>query len=516
MIAYGSLFLHLGSLPLSGADEPRYAQIAREMHESGNWVTPTLQGKPWMEKPPLYYWITSPLFYFFKSAETAARTGPAVCALVAAIAVFYLGAALCSNMAGALSAVILLASLGYAGFGRSASTDMPFTCCFTIAMALLAAAARKDIGPKVLAAYVFLGLSVLGKGPVAIILAVGIGLCFWYWDERGGLIRRWLVMPGAVVCAAISIPWFWLAFRQNGYSFIATFFINHNIARFVTDIHHHSQPFYYYIPVLLALMFPWSGWLLLLILRSPVEGLRRWRQWDPSTVFLTCWFLVPIIFFSLSDSKLAGYILPSLPPLALILGIHLSRKLEGNTGLSGLRAAMGLHLALSAAMAIAAPIYFQKECGGSWKVGVLLSVAIMIPAVFAFGFGLRGSCMRAFKATALQGLIVLISTVLFAFPVLGAYHTTREIAYQALNLRKAGELIATYRFFHHSLFYYTGYQIAEELNDSEELRKFAQTHPNSLVVTEAIRLRDISGSAGLSVAILGRQGDLILLRISPK
>jgi hypothetical protein len=124
--------------------------------------------------------------------------------------------------------------------------------------------------------------------------------------------------------------------------------------------------------------------------------------------------------------------------------------------------------------------------------------------------------MRAFKATALQGLIVLISTVLFAFPVLGAYHTTREIAYQALNLRKAGELIATYRFFHHSLFYYTGYQIAEELNDSEELRKFAQTHPNSLVVTEAIRLRDISGSAGLSVAILGRQGDLILLRISPK
>ena len=161
-----------------------------------------------------------------------------------------------TRLAGMLGASMLLTSLGFAGFGRSASTDMPFTCFFTLSMAILAVAIEKDLGRKVLWAYVFLGLAVLGKGPVALILAVGIGLCFWFFDEEEATLRRWHLFPGVLITAAVSIPWFWLAFRQNGYAFIATFFINHNLARYITDIHHHSQPFYFYLPVLLALFFP--------------------------------------------------------------------------------------------------------------------------------------------------------------------------------------------------------------------------------------------------------------------
>ena len=90
-ISSGSLFFHLGSLPLTGADEPRYARIAQEMHERGAWITPELEGKPWLEKPPLYYWITSPLYSIFSSPETASRVGPALCALIAALAIFWVG-----------------------------------------------------------------------------------------------------------------------------------------------------------------------------------------------------------------------------------------------------------------------------------------------------------------------------------------------------------------------------------------------------------------------------------------
>ncbi len=514
LISLGSLFFRLGSLPLSGADEPRYARIAQEMYERGDWVTPTLEGRPWLEKPPLYYWLTIPLYATPAARETIARIGPAVCALITALAIFWLGTRLGNRPAGMFGATILLTSLGFIGFGRSASTDMPFTCCLSLALAILAAAVERDIGLKVLAAYVFLGLAVLGKGPVAIILAVSIGGLFWLLSERSGILRRWHIFPGLIITAAVSVPWFWLAFKQNGYAFIATFFINHNLARFVTNIHHHSQPFFYYIPVLLMLFFPWSGWLIMLTGKCPIAELRRWRQWNPNMVFLTCWFLLPIVFFSLSDSKLAGYILPSFPPLALILGMRISRWIEDPGASSKLRASMAVHLVFSAAMAMGAVFYFQKEYGGSWRVGLLVGFAILIPALFAFGF--RAQCARAFKATALQGVIILIAVAQFAFPVLGAYHSAREIAHQAIALREAGEPVVTYRFFHHSLHYYTGYQIAEDLRDFGALHEFAQKHPRALVLTKSDALQDIVGSKDFSATLLGKQGSFHLLRLLPR
>jgi 4-amino-4-deoxy-L-arabinose transferase-like glycosyltransferase len=511
-ISLGTIFFRLGSLPFAGADEPRYARIAQEMHDGGNWITPRLEGKPWLEKPPLYYWITAPFYSIIGSRETAARIAPGLCALISAIAVFWLGSVLYGRLAGFLGAIILLTSLGFASFGRGASTDMPFTCCFTLAMAVLAAAAEIKLGLRVLVAYVPLGLAVLGKGPVAIILAIGIGIFFWLWDERGGIFRRWQIVPGFIISVVISVPWFWLAFKQNGYAFISTFFINHNLARFVTDIHHHSQPVYYYLPVLLGLIFPWTGWLLMLPWRSPIKAIRNWRQWNPGMVFLALWVLVPIGFFSLSDSKLVGYILPSIPPLALILGIRIARQIDGRGEPSKFHASLRLHLVISIVMAIAAPYFFSKEYGGHWGIGLILAIAILVPAIFAFAFKADGK--RAFAATALQGLIILIAVAQFAFPVLGSYHSTREIAQEALILRKNGEPIITYRFFHHTLFYYTGYQVAGDMKDSEALDQFMKMHSSSLVVTNYEGLGDLSGYDDLSITLLGEQGNFRLLRIS--
>jgi 4-amino-4-deoxy-L-arabinose transferase-like glycosyltransferase len=516
-ISGGSLFFCLGSLPLCGADEPRYARIAQEMREQGSWITPLLEGKPWLEKPPLYYWITAPLYSVFSIKETAARFGSSICALISAIAVFQLGSVLWSRIAGLAGASILLTSLGFVGFGRSASTDMPYTCFLTLAISLLAAAVRRDTGWKILFAYVFLGLSVLGKGPVAVLLAIGIGLCFWFLDECGVALRNWRIMPGIVIAAAVSLPWFWLAFRQNGFAFISTFFINHNLARYITGIHHHSQPTLYYLPILLGLFFPWSGWFTLLFSKSPLQGFRRRREWDPAMVFLVCWAIFPLIFFSISDSKLPGYILPSLPPLALILGVRISRAFDGlrePAARSRLRAVAGLHLALSATIAVAVTVFFQREYGGNWRTGLILAAAILVPALFSFGFGLMGKCVQAFSATVLQGLIIIVALTQFAFPVLGAYHSTREIAQRALDLRQSGEPIITYRFFHHSLNYYTGYQIAGKMDDVPSLARFAREHPASLVITDVRGMQDISGAREFLISSLAEQGDFRLMSLS--
>lgn len=516
LISLGTLFFRLGSLPLSGNDEPRYARIAEEMYEHGRWITPMLEGRPWLEKPPLYYWLTVPFLSLFGANEITARIGPAFCALITALVVLWLGWRLWTPAAGLIGGSILLTSLGFAGYGRSVSTDMPLTACLTASLAILAAAAvgRHIATWKVMAAYVFLGLAVLAKGPVAVALAGGIGFFFWCLDERGVSLRRWHVVPGLMLTAAVSIPWYWLAFRQNGFAFISTFFINQNIARYVTNIHHHSQPLYYYLPVLIALLFPWSGWLILLVPKSVAGEFRRWRQWNPSALFLACWFLFPMLFFSLSDSKLAGYILPALPPLALLLGVRLSAWIGNESGRSRLRAAMWVYLMLSLAMAAGAPIFFWKDYGGNWKTGLLLSVTILGPSLFAFGYGIRSNWTRAFRATLLQGFLLVLSIAQFAYPVIGVYLSSRDVARQALELRQDGEPIVTYRYFNHSLNYYAGYQIADGLQDPESMNRFARGHPCFLVVTEAKHLPSLLSLQGLPVSLLGEQGKLRLLRVN--
>lgn len=484
------------------------------MRDRGSWVTPLLEGKPWLEKPPLYYWMTIPVYSLGHVSETYARLGPSLCALIAAAAILWLGSSLWPGPTGLIGASVLITSIGFAGYGRSATTDMPFTCCFTISMAIFAAAARKDLGWRVLAAYAFLALAVLGKGPVAIVLAVGIGICTWFLDESQVVAKRWKVVPGMFLVAALSLPWFWMVFSQNGFGFIATFFVNHNIARYLTGIHHHSQPVYYYLPALVGLLLPWSGWLVLLISGSPLKAVRRWRQWDPSMLFLGCWVLFPLVFFSFSDSKLAGYILPSIPPLALLFGIGFSRAIEGGVENSRLKIAAAVQLLFSTAMAIAVPIFFNREYGGSWKTGLLISAAAWIPALISFGCAIRGKWVQAFGATVLQGLMITLTVAQFAFPLLGAYHSTKDIAATAMEMRQPGEPIITYRFFHHSLHYYTGYQVEGQLTDSKSLVRYAGEHPTFLVVTNVQGMAELSRMKGIAVSPLGSQGDFRLVRVS--
>jgi 4-amino-4-deoxy-L-arabinose transferase-like glycosyltransferase len=510
----GSIFFRLGSLPLSGPDEPRYARVAKEMHEHGRWITPTLQGKPWLEKPPLYYWATIPVLSFLHEDEQAARMAPALGALLVALTVFGLGSMLWTRLAGLLAGSILLTSLGFVGFGRSASTDMPFTCCFTLAMAILAAALKKNLGiATITCGYAFLGMAVLGKGPVALILAAGIGTCVWFLDEKGMALRRWRILLGSIVTAAISLPWFWLAFRQNGYSFISTFFLNHNVARYVTGIHHHSQPVYFFIPVFIALMFPWSGWLVLLI-KSPMKEFRRWREWDPIMIFLHCWAIFPIIFFSFSESKLAGYILPSFPPIALIMGMRFSKLLDDNPeNARQMKIGSYISTGFSLAFAIAAPIYFDKEYG-NYRIGLLIGSVILIASLIGFVLNQWNRNKRIFEVCAIQGLLAIIIIVQLAFPTVGAYHSAREIALKALEVQRKGEPIITYGYFHHSLNFYTGYTIAGDIYDPGTIYRFAQKYPSSLVVTTIDGPKTLLGIPDFSFTLVGRQGNLRLFRLT--
>ena len=513
IIAAGTLFFRLGGLPLLGADEPRYARIAGEMMLENRWVTPVLEGRPWLEKPPLYYWLTIPIFRVAGQGEATARLAPALAAFWTALVIYWLGSTLWSRLAGLIGGSALLTMVGFAAFGRSASTDMPMTACMTTGLAVLAAAAvREDLaGWRVLAGYVFLGLAILAKGPVALILATGVGACYWALNSRMRL-RRWHPVAGLVIVLAVSLPWFWLAFRQNGFGFILVFLINHNLARYVTDIHHHSQPFFYFVPITLGLIFPWSFWLLFSASGAGLRRLRQWREWNPANLFLACWILFPLVFFSISRSKLPGYVLPILPPLALVLGATYAGWIEG--GRPSKRGAAVVHLLGSAAVGAGVMFALRTRYGAGWEPGALIALLTLLPALAAGIAAVHGRWRTAAVASTVQGMAAVMVFVLVASPYLARVLSARDIALAALSNRANGEEIVTYKYSHHSLDYYTGYRVASDIESPSELAQFAEKQHRFLVVTQQRWLPELRQLKCCTIRRLAGQGPLRLIRVT--
>lgn len=321
-------FSHLGALGLVGPDEPRYAWIARAMAESGDWVTPRLYGQPWFEKPVLYYWGAALSFKLFGVSEAAARLPSAISALLATLSLAWLALRVYGAPTARWFLLLLPCSVAMIGFSHSAATDMPFSSMLTIAMvsaAVVLRLTRNEHTPvlprtpwlSLLLFGFFLGLAVLAKGPAALILCGG-AIFFW-----GSFTKRWrdllrLLHPLAIAAfCGIALPWYILCTRRNP-DFFRMFIIEHNVKRYLTTEFQHIQPFWFYAPVLLVALLPWTA----MLLWSAVVGVRRWtrtRRVQDSTAFLICWAVFCVAFFSTSHSKLPGYILPAVPAVGLLM-----------------------------------------------------------------------------------------------------------------------------------------------------------------------------------------------------
>ncbi|HXQ24856.1 MAG TPA: phospholipid carrier-dependent glycosyltransferase [Candidatus Acidoferrales bacterium] len=341
------LFGNLGAIGLVGPDEPRYAWIARAMAQTGDWVTPRLYGQPWFEKPILYYWAAAAGFHLRLPAEWAARLPSALAALAAALAIGWLGRKHYGGDTSSLASPALLAPLLFSssvaaiGFARSAGPDMLFAASITLAMASAArlfrragalrgesATSRSDSLPLLLFGC-FLGLAALAKGPAAVVLAGGtIGL----WAIATGQWRAAFRAAHPVAIAAfcvVALPWYVVCALRNP-DFIRVFIFQHNFQRYLTPLFQHRQPFWFFGPILLLALLPWTA----LLWPATEEALRMWREhsWKNSPgLFFACWTAFPVLFFSLSQSKLPGYILPAIPPMALLLAVALARATGTNS-----------------------------------------------------------------------------------------------------------------------------------------------------------------------------------------
>ena len=348
-ILYGQIPLLGGDgLGLVGADEPRYAQIAREMlvrFDSAHslkaklsaCVTPYLYGHPWLEKPALYYWRAMFVFQDFGVHDWAARLPSASFAFIM-VALIYLHMRRFRPGGHLDAALITVACVGMIGFARGASTDMQMAA--PLAIGLLGWYAWYETGSKfwLFDIYFFTGVATLAKGPVAPFLALAIVAAFAFLRREWSILGRSIWWPGILLYLAIVLPWF-IAVQHQNPTFFREFFLEHNLERFATNRFEHQQPFWYYLVVVLLALMPWT----VIAMRALFDGIRtsvcEWRErhsavckpcasqpGDAFPEFLVLWALIPIIFFSFSQSKLPGYILPSIPPITILTGDYLFRR----------------------------------------------------------------------------------------------------------------------------------------------------------------------------------------------
>ena len=413
----GFLFFYgLGAFGLLGADEPRYAKVAREMLERHDWITPTLQGKPWLEKPVLYYWQAIASYSVFGVTDQTARLPAAFDAalMIAAIYFFLRRFRPGTEEDGAL---ITAGSAAVVAFARAAATDMPLAATFTIA--LLAWYAWYESGKRIYLAafYVFLALGTLAKGPVAPALAAVIVLVFAAAKRDWRAAFRTLWIPGIALFLAVALPWY-IAVQLRNPEFFRVFILEHNLARFSKDVYHHRQPFWFYIPILLLSLMPWTLWLILAIVERVrliwAEGKSAFAAAEDSwQLFLLIWLLVPAVFFSASQSKLPGYILPAIPAGALLVSEYLAARRTQETRMSLPLAAV--HGALCGLLVFGAlsAASIQMNHRLVWATGT--AVASAIAAVLAVGIAaalLSRNGFRLLRSATMLAIVVSVGVIL--------------------------------------------------------------------------------------------------------
>ncbi len=350
------------TIPLLGPDEPRYAQVAREMFQRNDWVTPTLGGFDWFEKPALLYWLQIVSYKIFGVSEFSARFGSALFGLGTIFSLWILGKAVQSskfkvqssptesqnqkseirNQKSELSnwlALIAASSIGLLVFSRGASFDIILT--FPITAALVAFFIFDQSNKKtfftfhfpLFAFYFFIGVALLAKGLVGIVFPLAIVTS--YFVLSGKLPSKTFVFSlfwGTILSLSVAAIWYVPMYLANGWKFVDDFFVQHHFARYASNKYQHPQPFWFFFLVLPLMTIPWlpffaaSIWDFIKVQSSKFKV--QSRENSPLLLFSFAWLLVPLVFFSFSGSKLPGYILPALPAALILTAEYVSRFVQ--------------------------------------------------------------------------------------------------------------------------------------------------------------------------------------------
>ena len=319
-------FGSLGIRSLIHTDEGRYATLALEMARSGDWITPRLNGLLYFEKPPLQYWIGAISFRLLGVTEFAARLWPGLAGFLTVLAVGGTAGRLWGATAGVQAFAVAASTTWIFGISHVLLLDSSLTLFLTLTLCAVLLAECAELEPSarrrcIWVAWLSMAGAVLSKGPVGIVIPACALLLASLWLRDFALWRRLRPAAGLLILLAVAAPWFILVSLRNP-GFAEFFFIHEHVARYLTHAHRHVEPWWYYVPMVLVGMMPWTS-ALPWILRpdGPVAATGESR----AARILLAWCGFVLVFFSLSGSKLPSYILPMFPALALLVALQLRR-----------------------------------------------------------------------------------------------------------------------------------------------------------------------------------------------
>jgi 4-amino-4-deoxy-L-arabinose transferase-like glycosyltransferase len=495
-----TFFVGLGRAAITDADEAYYAESAREMVERGDWLTPYFNYEFRWQKPVLYYWLTAITYLVFGIGEWSARCWSALAGIGLVFVTYQTGRRITRyEDVGWLAGAIVATSYGYFALARMALPDLPLA--FFVTVTIGAAFEGRWVVAGLAA-----GLGFLVKGPIAVLLPGIVWVPVW-WRERERVRVDWrdLALSG-LVFAVVALPWYAAMTMTHGTAYLESFFVGDNLERFATDRFNEPRSVFFYVPILIGGLLPWSAYLVVVLWRPVRDLFSRRLVLTDAEWRLLLWAGMPLLFFSISVGKQPRYILPVLPPVAIFLARAILLRLDAAR--TGQRASLR---DLKAATVITSGVFVLTALL-LWRARELFINAH--PALTWAGIGVLLGCATALAIVALPRHLPRLPLVMPACAAVmlltmqfGALSGRRpeaveEMAALVQQHRAGDERVGQFHVFVRNLVFYAGFR-QEHLPSEESAVDFMRSGDRVLLVVRDTDLHRLESKAGVRMQPLG-------------
>jgi 4-amino-4-deoxy-L-arabinose transferase-like glycosyltransferase len=452
-------FLNLGVSSIWDANEAFYAQTPREMIEAGDYVTPSFNFQLRMNKPVLSYWNVAASYHLFGISEWSERLPIAVGALVIIGTAFGLGRLLGGTTAGLFAAVVLATSPRLALLARRIIIDIHITMWTGLVLLLFALAENRPQRRRLYLClmYAAAGFGVLTKGPVAVFLPAVVFVIYLASQKRLGDVRQMMLPTGAVISLAIVVPWYYLLYREHGWEYIGSFIVGENLGRYAEAIGEQSRGMLFYIPVMLADLFPWS-----LMIPLALWWAVRDQRHDRVARLLVIWIAAIVVFFSLSGTKEDLYILPIVSAEAALIGAMLAKAVEAGSLDALHRRPVSRPVAWSAG--VTAMLVLVTGSATLWLFaiahrysldgGAFVGTAALAGGIVALVGLFRSGVFASVSTVACTLVVIVWCVVLCALPDFERYKPVKPFSDIIRSRASVGAIVGSYKFSLPSMVFY--------------------------------------------------------------
>ena len=476
-LATAPYFVRLGASSLWDSNESFYAETPREMIEAHDYINPTFNYRPRLNKPPLSYWIVVPFYKLFGVSETAERLPIVLGAMIMVATAFGLGRVLFSVDAGLLAAIGLAAAPRFLMFSRRIMIDVYLSAFMALALLMFVLAERRPARRRLylILMYASIGLGVITKGPVAVALPAASLFIYLAVYRRLNRLREIMLPTGFVIVAAIVLPWYIAVYFQHGWTHIETFILQDNFSRYTQSTWGPSRGFFFYVPALIGDFFPWS------IFMIPLAWFGARGLWsikhrtgrstaENGSALLGIWIVLIVVFFSFSKSKEDLYILPLYPAAAALVG-HLLTRFMGSERppQQGVMRFTTLVLSASVATSGAIILYFFGKGTQPYEIAGarLIGCVAILGAMTAAGAMLVKRMRSAILATALTVAVCNWVFVLWALPDFERFKPVPSLCQIIASEASPDALVGYYRTAYPSMVFYLRRPIFEYYHQDE-------------------------------------------------